>query len=291
MIIEDYNELVFLEGVLRKIGFDLEGIQSTAKYVESMLSLNPQVLIISTQGKQVDLSLLARDLKKRPRPPKTVMLVSPNQNVEDLPLFDVDIVLSSPVRIDKLIDAISDQLGIDPVPLLTKYNKLNVARTDQSMIEDKDKSDLSTFEEFKESLQFFKGEKKEKPQPEPASRAAAKGTLSTQANMESTPANVAAATLADRQNIHNNLNSNSITPPVGGEASVAISPSQMTSEERNARFEKLLGQLTLPESAGFSRDLVEANNKELRSQEKKTSLYDLEAERKKFVKNLFGRRK
>ncbi len=350
LVIEDYNELVYLGGVLRKIGFDLETVQTTAKYAEFMLSLNPQVLIISSSGKKVDLALIQKDLKKRQRPPKTVLLINPTQNIEDLPMMDVDVILSSPVKIDKLIDSIADQLGIDPAPYLTKFNRLSMAGNEAAESRDPLKDDLQALNEFQDSLQVVKGGGATKTAQQTVKGSSAlteetslvsgsadfdlksdnvnqtknsvlqktlnedsfdKSTSSTLNESQRRTFDTPLATNSQKSNAEqfsleqNKLSTDSkqraksdgtFASNIGSSDNIDVSqpittkiePSKLSSAEREQRFKKLLSESTLPKDAKFSREMVAANNKALRTEEKKTSLFDLEEERKKFVKKMFS---
>ena len=317
MVIEDYNELVFLGGVLRKIGFDLETVQSTSKYSEFMLSLNPQVLIISSSGKKVDLSLIQKDLKKRQRPPKTVLLVNPNQNIEDLPVIDVDVILSSPVKIDKLIDAIADQLGVDPAPYLTKFSKLSMTANHESA-EDEGSNALKVMQEFGEALQIVKGgpQKEEsisvtgkitqQPDKQKVSYSIAQnsdsqsllskpinqdGSSSNYVYGEIDPSNSELKKIIGEETANDDeLSQVSATSNTGVTAETKINPSSISPEERQKRYAKMLEAVQLPKDAKFSREFVANQNKALRAQEIKTSLIDLEEERKRFVKKMFEKK-
>src|SRR5262245_13824695 len=110
LVIDDYGELLFLQTLLKKLGFDVDGIQNERHFEESCLSLNPDVIIASAKGKRVNGLEIAEGLRKVRGFPK-ILLLAANTIVErlrGLQLAHIDGVLESPVSAIQLLSLIAD---------------------------------------------------------------------------------------------------------------------------------------------------------------------------------------
>src|SRR3954463_12035040 len=82
MVLEDYGELMFLQTVLKKIGFDVDAIQNPRSFHDSLLRMNPDVLVMTAHGKRVRGIDLVKGLKKVRGLPKVLLLRSPGSTEE-----------------------------------------------------------------------------------------------------------------------------------------------------------------------------------------------------------------
>ncbi|MGE0762021.1 MAG: hypothetical protein AB7N80_01960 [Bdellovibrionales bacterium] len=126
LVVDDYGELLFLQTLLKKLGFDVDGIQNERSFEESFLALNPDVIIATAQGKKVDGIGLAESIRKVRGIPKIVLLAGGPMldRLQSMVVPSVDGVLESPVSASRLLGVIAQLGGLDPAVLLDKYRKL-----------------------------------------------------------------------------------------------------------------------------------------------------------------------
>lgn len=126
LLVDDYRELVFLQTLLKKTGFDVDGTQNGSKYEELKLTLNPELIIASSKGKTINGLKLAEDLKKHNDLPNFILIVPHKmaQKVHGLKLKNVDGIIDSPVDAKKLLVTIAKVAGLDSDALVQKYRKM-----------------------------------------------------------------------------------------------------------------------------------------------------------------------
>lgn len=124
LLLEDYGELMFLQTVLKKIGFDVEGIQNSRSLSDHVLSLNPDVLVMTAFGKRVRGFEIAQQMKRNRGIPEIILIRTPGSP----PLDSQEIAawLGSPVSAPMLLDAIADLGGLDKQTLQDKFKKLRM---------------------------------------------------------------------------------------------------------------------------------------------------------------------
>jgi hypothetical protein len=129
MILEDYAELMFLQTVLKKIGFDVEGLQNPALMDASILRLNPDLLIMTAHGKRVNGVHLSRMVKRLKGLPHIILMraqggpIDPDPNIEGW--------VESPVVFPVLLRAISDVCELDYAALDEKFGKLKAKEIEE----------------------------------------------------------------------------------------------------------------------------------------------------------------
>lgn len=129
MVLEDYGELMFLQTVLKKLGFDVEAIQNPRSFNGHVLSMNPDVLVMTALGKKVhgiDLSKGLRRVRGLPR----VILLRANGQLEDSSA-QADAWLESPVPAQTLLNIIGDLCGINKQVLAEKFQKLRMQEIEE----------------------------------------------------------------------------------------------------------------------------------------------------------------
>lgn len=129
MVLEDYGELMFLQTVLKKIGFDVDGIQNPRSFEESYLRMNPDVLVMTGQGKRVRGVELMKQVRKTRGLPKVLLLRSPGMPEEPVP--GVDMWREAPLGAKDLLSAIADLSALDKQNLLDKFSKLQLQEVEQ----------------------------------------------------------------------------------------------------------------------------------------------------------------
>jgi chemotaxis response regulator CheB len=124
MVLEDYGELMFLQTVLKKIGFDVDAIQNPRQFQDALLTMNPDVLVMTATGKKVKGLEMSRTVK-RVRGLPHIILIRGGQLVREEDL-NVDAWLDSPVGAMPLLNAIGDTCGLNKEVLADKFVKLKL---------------------------------------------------------------------------------------------------------------------------------------------------------------------
>ncbi len=137
LVIDDYSELLFLQTLLKKLGFDVDGIQSERSFEETYLTLNPEMLIATAKGKRVNGLSLVENIRRTRGYPKTLLLApSPLlERLKVLQLPNVDMLVESPVGTMALLRKISQLGEIDEAALVEKYRKLKATLDPQSELD------------------------------------------------------------------------------------------------------------------------------------------------------------
>jgi response regulator RpfG family c-di-GMP phosphodiesterase len=253
LVIDDYNELIYLQTLLKKLGFDVEGLQNQKKYADLSLGFNPQIVITTARGKKVDGLKLAQSIHKRRGLPKIVALRTGDQTFYENEFAEagVDQVLDSPINPKKLILSLSTLGDIDEAQLMEKYSKIKglVAPGASDAI-------FVTYDENGQPVDSLHN---------------------VRANIDSLKSDNTQAPLF----------------PIQKDSTQTVVDTQNTKQpqaedpERAARFARwteLLGKL--PESH-FDRERILNFNKKIRATEPPEDIKDIQDERKKFVKALF----
>ncbi len=130
MVLEDYGELMFLQTVLKKIGFDVDAIQNPRQLQDSLLAMNPDVLVMTANGKKVKGLEMSRRIKRVRGLPR-IILIRGGQMVREEDL-NVDAWLDSPVGAMSLLNAIGDTCGLNKDVLSDKFLKLRLQEVSES---------------------------------------------------------------------------------------------------------------------------------------------------------------
>ena len=75
LVLEDYGELVFLQILLSKLGFDVGTLKNPKAMQDSLAKLNPDVVLMTARGKRVNGTELSAHIKKIQGRPKIVFLL------------------------------------------------------------------------------------------------------------------------------------------------------------------------------------------------------------------------
>ena len=252
LVIDDYNELIYLQTLLKKIGFDVEGLQNPKKYPDVSLGFNPHILITTAKGKKVDGLLLAQSVHRRRGLPKVLALQTPGAMVsaDEQEACGIDLVIDSPVNVKKLLMGLSSLGNIDEVVLLEKYAKI------VATLNSENNSELVT------SANYEYDEN---------------GQIVTKAK-------------AAKEEIESIFTKPLATAPVPVPAPGAVKSSMTTKEdhkEREQRFSDWLKNMEPLVSQNFDRERILDFNKMIRSAQRAEDIQEVEDERKKFVRALF----
>ncbi|MDZ4083695.1 MAG: hypothetical protein U1E10_12210 [Bdellovibrionales bacterium] len=133
LVIDDFNELVGLETLFRRLGFDVLSIGRESLVAETVLGFPPDLAIATGRGRNVDGLNLAPKLRFGSTQPKLVVLL-PNRGDDKLAqdpgllYAEVDAVIETPFEPRSALKVVSRLLGLPPEPLLEKYSKIVSAR-------------------------------------------------------------------------------------------------------------------------------------------------------------------
>lgn len=128
IITDDYNELTFLETLLKKIGFDALGIQSASQALEQAMVINPDMLILAdTLKKQGTHALLENLMSFRPQMFVVLLKKSLKEETQHVPEF-INKIIKSPVDPLDLIRSICQVASLNEEQFLDKYSKLGLFR-------------------------------------------------------------------------------------------------------------------------------------------------------------------
>jgi DNA-binding NtrC family response regulator len=126
LVIDDYSELTYVQTLLKKVGFDTEGVQTQRKYADAALGFNPQVVIVTGHGKNVDGFRLAQSIQRRNNWPKVIITDNSGEPYSQQFLDDmcVDKVIGSPMAVRELLQVLAAIGDMDFEVLIEKYNKI-----------------------------------------------------------------------------------------------------------------------------------------------------------------------
>jgi hypothetical protein len=110
--------------VLKKIGFDVDAIQNPRQFQDSLLTMNPDVLVMNANGKKVKGLELSRTVKRVRGLPHVILIRSASLVREED--SGVEAWLDSPVGAMPLLNAIGDTCGLNKDVLADKFVKLQL---------------------------------------------------------------------------------------------------------------------------------------------------------------------
>lgn len=130
IVAEDYSEMVFLQTLLKKLGFDVDSIRNERALNEALITFNPHVILVSLKSKSKGGGLIEKlaRIKRRQGWPKIVHIRSESGELdESLKSFPFDGALDKPVQPVALIRLLSKVGNLDEGVMLDKYQKFQSA--------------------------------------------------------------------------------------------------------------------------------------------------------------------
>lgn len=139
LVIDEIQQLVSLEGFLRRLGFDVLSLGKEILVTDALLRFTPELVIASEKGRHVDGVKLAQRLKRTVTPVPRVALCFAGSAPVGSPadLKTIDALFELPLAGEAGVRLISKLTGIDPEPLLKKFQKFAGAKTsreDQTIV-------------------------------------------------------------------------------------------------------------------------------------------------------------
>lgn len=123
---EDYSEMLTIQSVLKKVGFDVLTTSSEFSLSEQVLSFNPEIIIGYGKGPKVSTLGVGRRLKDMPRWTGRVILIFPagmKTDPADLAKVRMDMALEAPLEVTRLLQVLGNYTGQDSRALVEKMMK------------------------------------------------------------------------------------------------------------------------------------------------------------------------
>jgi hypothetical protein len=157
LAIEDYNELVFCETILKKIGFDTQSYQTELAISESLISFRPDLLIMTAAGTRVNgLNYLQKLKTKYAALPVVLVGLRKTLNVKDKQIVAL---LEPPVSPRLLIEVMASLFGMDEEPMIVKFERA----TDSKKASKDQASVYVTGSDWDVTMRLFKEKTKQAP--------------------------------------------------------------------------------------------------------------------------------
>ncbi len=130
LVIEDYTDLIALENLLRRVGFDVLSLGKDILVNDALLRFQPDIVIATSKGRVVDGLRVAARVKKQTPAPRVALTYAlgnaPTLTSEGQTLVDAMVVL--PIQSASFLKVMSQLAGIDASSLLAKYEKISTVR-------------------------------------------------------------------------------------------------------------------------------------------------------------------
>lgn len=128
---DDYNEMVTVESLLRRLGFDVLSVGKDILVNDALIRFQADLMIASAKGRTVDGLKLVQRLRKAYPSLRMILSFSSGSPAIIPPEAHgaVDAVLELPFQPQTAISLIAKVLSLDPAPLVSKYEKLLAGRT------------------------------------------------------------------------------------------------------------------------------------------------------------------
>ena len=149
--IEDFNELVFCETILKKVGFNTQSYQTDLALYEAILGFNPDLLIMSAVGNRVNGIAYLAKLKTKNKNLPVILVGQRNRlNVSDRQIVAL---LEPPLSPRILLEVISTLFDLDEEALVSKYEKSSEYREvkEKSIHIKGDSGERDHFRKFREN--------------------------------------------------------------------------------------------------------------------------------------------
>lgn len=126
LVIDDFQELLTTESFLRRLGFDVLSLGKDLLVNDALLRFSPDIVLASYRGRMVDGPKLALRLKKLVPPPRMALIYPAGSHPQlsaDIQRV-VDGLIEMPFQGAAVIKIVAQLAGLEPGPLLEKYERL-----------------------------------------------------------------------------------------------------------------------------------------------------------------------
>lgn len=126
LAVEDFGEMVYLQILLSKLGFDVGTVKNPKVLVDSLYKMNPEVVILTARRKRVIGVELSKQTKKILPKTKIILLAPPaiRDRLTKSELMHAEGVIETPVNPPALLDMMARLSNLDADALLDKYKKM-----------------------------------------------------------------------------------------------------------------------------------------------------------------------
>jgi response regulator RpfG family c-di-GMP phosphodiesterase len=124
--VEDFGEMVYLQILLSKLGFDVGTVKNPKVLNDSLYKMNPDFVILTARRKRVIGVELAKQTKKIMPKAKILLLASPQirEKLTNSEIMYAEAVLETPVNPPALLDIMARLSGLNVDTLMDKYKKM-----------------------------------------------------------------------------------------------------------------------------------------------------------------------
>ena len=133
LVIDDYKELVALENLLRRLGFDVLSLGKDILVPDALVRFHPEIVIATAKGRAVDGLKVAARVKKQAPSPRVALAytagTAPNLTEENKRV--VDGLIAVPIQPASAIKLIAQLTGLEVAPLLEKFQKFTLGRSSE----------------------------------------------------------------------------------------------------------------------------------------------------------------
>ncbi len=126
LVYEEYSEMMSIQAILQKVGFDVLGISTEYTLNENVLSFNPDVVVAFGRAGKVTTIGAGRRLREMTRWQGKVILILPagyKPNPQDFAKIRADMLLEAPIPSLRLMQVIGKMLGLDEALLQERLAK------------------------------------------------------------------------------------------------------------------------------------------------------------------------
>jgi DNA-binding response OmpR family regulator len=126
LVYEDYSEMMTIQSVLKKVGFDVVTAGSEFSLAQQVLSFNPDIIVGYGKGPKVSTVGVGRRLKEMPRWSGKVVLIFPaglRNDPAELAKVRMDMALEAPLEVTRLLQVLANLTNQDPRALIETMMK------------------------------------------------------------------------------------------------------------------------------------------------------------------------
>ena len=127
LVIDEYKDLVALENLLRRVGFDVLSVGKELLVNDALLRFHPELVIATAKGRSVEGPRLALRLRKLSPPPRVVLVTNGPLALSPELRLVVDGVIETPIQPEVVLMTIAKVAGTDSEQLLAKYGKITTS--------------------------------------------------------------------------------------------------------------------------------------------------------------------
>jgi len=130
LVIDEYRELVALENLLRRLGFDVLSVGKDILVNDALVRFAPDIVIATLKGRAVDgVKVSLRVRRQTPSPLVAFMTGSDNAaNISHEQKLYMDALVLLPLQPQTVIRTIAQMAQLDPGPLIGKFQKMTSTR-------------------------------------------------------------------------------------------------------------------------------------------------------------------